>query len=131
MLVSTSFLCGDYTSCHCFVMQFLMSFSSFEIIFLRKRDLVALLLACGCLCFLFLVFAVPLVGLWFVSVAFLDILIRLLVISLHTSTFVNNHLFEMFLQTSFSGNNHDMASFITIKILSILTTKYVLEHLYQ
>ena len=74
-------------SCPCFVMQFLVSFSSFEIILLRKRDLVALLLACECLCFLCRVLAVPLVGLWFASVAF-----RLLVIALHTSTFVNNHV---------------------------------------
>ena len=63
----------------CFVMLFNVSFSSFAIILLRKREIVALLYLCyWCrvvVCVLCLFFFVPWVGLWYLFVTSLAVLL--------------------------------------------------------
>ena len=43
LFIATSIVCGGFVFGHCFVMQYLCVYSSFAIILLLKRELVALL----------------------------------------------------------------------------------------
>ena len=79
-IVASIFIGDDSVFSPCFVMQYLVSFSSFAIILMRKRDLVVFH-SLSPLCFVivsvsWLFITVPLVGLQYVIVVFLVLLIR-------------------------------------------------------